>query len=105
MPRQHPAWALADDDLRGSTPARGHDGPLGPRRRNERRGFLVYVQQVLVPTLRQGAGLCCRPTHPIENAFAKFKAVLCRTAARTFDDLISATRDALHAFTPGEFAN
>ncbi|WP_158743893.1 IS630 family transposase, partial [Acidisphaera sp. L21] len=96
--------------------------------------FLVYVQQVLVPTLRPGDVVIMDnlPAHkgeavrtaiaaagarrvllppyspdlnPIENAFAKFKAILRRTAARTFDDLISAIRDALQAFTPGECAN
>ena len=96
--------------------------------------FLVYVQQVLVPTLRTGDVVIMDnlPAHkgeavraaiaavgarrvllppyspdlnPIENAFAKFKAILRRAAARTFDDLISAIRDALPAFNPSECAN
>lgn len=104
------------------------DGPMNGA------AFLVYVQQVLVPTLRPGDVVIMDnlPAHkgeavraaiaavgarrvllppyspdfnPIENAYAKFKAILRRAAARTFDDLISAIRDALPAFTPDECAN
>ena len=78
--------------------------------------FLAYVEQVLVPTLRSGdivimdnlpahkplavrqaiekagANLCFLPPYspdfnPIENAFAKLKAMLRKVAARTIDEL------------------
>ncbi len=43
--------------------------------------------------------------YPVEKAFAKLKAILREAAACTFDDLISAIRDALPAFSPSECAN
>ena len=46
-----------------------------------------------------------RASKPIENAFAKLKALLREVAARTIDDLWSAIRDALPLFTPQECAN
>lgn len=42
---------------------------------------------------------------PIENAFAKLKAILRKAAARTIDDLWNTVRDALPQFTPQECAN
>jgi len=86
------------------------DGPMNGE------AFLVYVQKVLVPTLRPGdivvmdnlpahkvagvrtaieaAGACRRllppyspDLNPIENAFAKLKALLRKAAARTVPDL------------------
>ena len=114
--------------LEGMTAPWVLDGPM-----NE-VPFLVYVQQVLVPTLRPGDIVITDnlPAHkgeavraaiatagarrvllppyspdlnPIENAFAKFKAMLRKAAARTFDELINAISDALPAFSPGECAN
>lgn len=96
--------------------------------------FLAYVEQVLVPTLRSGdivimdnlpahkplavreaiekagANLCFLPPYspdfnPIENAFAKLKAMLRKVAARTIDELWAAIADAIPAFTPAECAN
>ena len=96
--------------------------------------FLAYVQQVLVPTLRPGdvvimdnlashktdavrqaieaagAELRFLPPYspdfnPIENAFAKLKALLRKVAARTRDSLWSAVADAIEAFPPAECAN
>jgi transposase len=96
--------------------------------------FLAYVQQVLVPTLRPGdvvimdnlgshksvavreaieaAGAKLRflppyspDFNPIENAFAKLKALLRRVAARTKDILWRAVADAIEAFAPAECAN
>lgn len=96
--------------------------------------FLAYVEQVLVPTLRPGdivimdnlpahkplavrqaiekagANLCFLPPYspdfnPIENAFAKLKAMLRKVAARTIDELWAAIADAIPAFTPAECAN
>ena len=104
------------------------DGPMN------REAFQAYVEQVLVPTLRPsevvvmdnlpahrpphvraaieatGATLLYLPPYspdfnPIENAFAKLKALLRKTAARSIDSLWNAIRDALPAFTPAESAN
>ena len=96
--------------------------------------FLAYVQQVLVPSLKRGdvvimdnlpahrhpavraaieatgARLLYLPPYspdfnPIENAFAKLKAILRKAAARTIDGLWDAIRDALTQFTPDECRN
>ena len=96
--------------------------------------FLAYVQQVLVPTLRPadvvildnlpahkglavrevieaaGARLLFLPPYspdfnPIENAFAKLKALLRRAAPRTVDELWTVIGGSLDAFTPNECAN
>jgi transposase len=96
--------------------------------------FLAYVEQILVPTLRPGdivildnlaahkgaavqraieavgASLRFLPPYspdlnPIENAFAKFKAFLRKTAARTVDQLWEAIAEAIDTFSPPECAN
>ena len=96
--------------------------------------FLVYVEQVLVPTLRPGdvviidnlpahkvagvrqaieaakAILLYLPPYspdfnPIEMAFSKFKAYLRKIAARTVDDLWAAIADAVQTFTPAGCRN
>lgn len=96
--------------------------------------FLAYVQQVLVPTLRvgdvvimdnlgahksaavreaigmAGAQLLLPPPYspdfnPIEQAFAKLKALLRKAAARTLEELWRAIAEALNAFTAEECAN
>uniref|UniRef100_UPI001A962F1A IS630 family transposase n=1 Tax=Sabulicella rubraurantiaca TaxID=2811429 RepID=UPI001A962F1A len=114
--------------LSGLTAPMVLDGPMNGR------AFLAYVEQVLVPTLRpgdivildnlpahkprgvreaiEGAGAMLRflppyspDFNPIENAFAKLKALLRKAAARTIEDLWDAIRDALPAFTPAECAN
>ena len=104
------------------------DGPMnGP-------AFLTYVEQVLVPTLKRGmivvmdnlaahriagvrtaieaagARLLLLPPYspdfnPIENAFAKLKAILRKVAARTIPNLWNAIRDALPQFTPEQCAH
>ena len=43
--------------------------------------------------------------NPIEMAFAKFKAILRKAAARTVPDLWDAIAKALDAFTPAECQN
>ena len=43
--------------------------------------------------------------NPIEMAFAKLKALLRATAARTVDDLWDAIAEALNAFTTDECTN
>ena len=114
--------------LHGMTAPMVLDGPMNGD------AFLAYVEQVLAPTLRPGdvvimdnlpahkrsgvpvaieaAGATLRylppyspDFNPIENAFAKLKALLRKAAARTLDDLWNAIRDALPQFTPAECAN
>jgi transposase len=96
--------------------------------------FLAYVLQVLVPTLRPGdivvldnlaahkgaaarqaieaagATLLFLPPYspefnPIENAFAKLKALLRKAAARTLGQLHRAVAAGIDAFSPQECAN
>lgn len=96
--------------------------------------FRAYVEQCLAPTLSAGdivvldnlsshkvagireaieatgATLLYLPPYspdlnPIEQAFAKFKAILRKAAARTLDALSDAIARALTAFSPDECAN
>jgi len=96
--------------------------------------FQAYVDQVLVPDLRYGdvvimdnlsshkrpgiraaieaagASLLYLPPYspdfnPIENAFAKLKAMLRKAAQRTINGLWSAIGDIIDTFTPTECAN
>jgi transposase len=96
--------------------------------------FRAYIEQFVVPTLRPGeivimdnlashkvagireaieaAGAELRylppyspDLNPIEQAFAKLKALLRKAAARTIDDLIAAIADALTKFQPAECQN
>jgi transposase len=114
--------------LSGMTAPMVLDGPMN------REAFRAYIEQVLAPTLRPGdvvimdnlpahkgphtraaieaagASLLYLPPYspdfnPIENAFAKLKAILRKAAARSIDDLWNAIRDALPQFTPQECAN
>ena len=104
------------------------DGPINGE------SFLAYVRQVLIPTLRPGdvvvmdnlgshkgaavrkaieaagANLRFLPPYgpdfnPIENAFAKLKALLRKVAARTRDALWAAVGAAIDAFTLDECRN
>jgi transposase len=110
------------------------DAPCVLDRPVNRVRFLAYVSQFLAPTLRPGdivvadnlgshknrevrrairaagAKLFFLPPYspdfnPIENAFAKLKALLRKAAARTIPDLWDAIRDALPQFTSEECAN
>jgi transposase len=96
--------------------------------------FQAYVDQVLVPELHSGdivvmdnlgshkgagiraaieaagASLLYLPPYspefnPIENAFAKLKAMLRKAAARTVDGLWTAIGRIIDTFTPAECAN
>lgn len=96
--------------------------------------FRAWVEQFLAPTLQpgdlvvmdnlgshkvagvreaieaRGAGLLYLPPYspdfnPIEQFFAKLKALLRKAAARTLDALIAAIAAALDAFSPAECAN
>ena len=104
------------------------DGPIN------RAAFETYVEKVLVPELRQGdivvmdnlsshkgprvremieaagATLLYLPPYspdfnPIENAFAKLKALLRKAAERTVDGLWAAIGRILDPFTPAECRN
>jgi transposase len=104
------------------------DGPM------DGESFRAYVEQCLVPTLRQGdivvmdnlashkvagikqaiegAGAELRylppyspDLNPIEQLFAKIKALLQKAAARTYDALITAIADALTKVAPTECGN
>jgi transposase len=99
-----------------------------------REAFEAYVEQVLVPELRPGdivvmdnlsshkgpkvralieaagAGLLFLPPYspdfnPIENAFAKLKALLRKAAERTVSGLWNAIGRILDTFTPAECAH
>ncbi len=99
-----------------------------------REAFETYVEKVLVPELRRddvvimdnlsshkgpkvramieaaGAQLLYLPSYspdfnPIENAFAKLKALLRKAAERTVEGLWTAIGRLLKAFTPAECAN
>jgi transposase len=104
------------------------DGPI------DGESFLAYVEQSVVPTLQQGdivvmdnlsshkvagvreaieaagAELRYLPAYspdlnPIEQLFAKIKALLRKAAARTIDALIVEIADALTKVSPRECAN
>jgi transposase len=114
--------------LSGMTAPMVLDGPMNGA------AFKAYVEQVLAPTLQPGdivvmdnlaahknaaireaieaagAELHYLPPYspdfnPIENAFAKLKAILRKAAARTLDDLWAAIGEALPRFSPAECAN
>jgi transposase len=114
--------------LSGMTAPMVLDGPMTGE------WFQAYVEQVLVPTLKPGdivildnlaahkraaarqaieavgARLLFLPPYspdlnPIENAFAKLKALLRKAAARNIDQLWTAIADAIDTFRPIECAN
>jgi transposase len=104
------------------------DGPMNGN------AFLAYVEQILIPTLKPGdivvldnlsahkvrgvreaieaagARLFYLPPYspdfnPIEQLFAKLKALLRKAAERTVDALWSRIASLLNAFTPEECTN
>jgi transposase len=114
--------------LSGMTAPMVLDGPMNGA------WFLAYVQQVLVPTLKPGdivvmdnlpahksapvmdaiaavgAKLMFLPPYspdlnPIENAFAKLKALLRKVAARTIDQLWEAIAQIIQTYSKTECAN
>ena len=114
--------------LTGMTAPFVYDGPMNGS------VFLAYVGQVLAPTLKRGdvvimdnlpahkaagvretieqagAKLIFLPPYspdfnPIENAFAKLKALLRARAERTIDALWDAVGSLIDRFTPAECAN
>lgn len=118
----------------GALTTRGFIAPLvldGPINRN---AFETYVDKVLVPELRPGdivvmdnlsshkgprvremieaagASLLYLPPYspdfnPIENAFARLKALLRKAAERTIDGLWNAIGDIIDLFNPDECRN
>jgi transposase len=114
--------------LTGMTAPMVLDGPMN------RAAFLAYVQQVLVPTLEPGdivladnlpahkgrrvrkaveaagASLVFLPPYspdfnPIENAFAKLKALLRKAAERSIGGLWQLIGQLIDTFTPHECAS
>jgi transposase len=114
--------------LTGLTAPMVLDGPIN------RDAFQAYVEQVLVPELRPGdivimdnlsshKGLAVRQAieaaganllflppyspdfNPIENAFAKLKALLRAAAERTLNGLWDRIANLIDCFTPQECAN
>jgi transposase len=114
--------------LSGMTAPMVLDGPMNGA------AFKAYIAQALAPTLRPGDIVvmdnlaahnhaCIRETigaagatlvylapyspdfNPIENAFAKLKAILRKAAARTLEDLWDAIGQAIDAFSPDQCAN
>jgi len=112
----------------------GLDAPMVIDGAIDGESFLAYVRQVLALALRPGdvvimdnlgshkgadvraaieaAGAALRflppyslDFNPIENAFAKLKALLRKAAARTRDALWAAVATAIEAFDPDECAN
>ena len=90
------------------------DGPIN------RDAFEVYAEKVLVPELspgnvralieKAGAVLLYLPPYspdfnPIENAFAKLKALLRKAAERTIEGLWKEIGRLVDTFTPSECAN
>ena len=114
--------------LSGMTAPMVLDGPMNGA------WFLAYVQQVLAPTLKPGdvvimdnlaahkstpikdameavgARLLFLPPYspdlnPIENAFAKLKALLKKAAARSIEQLWDAIARIIQTYSPRECAN
>ena len=104
------------------------DGPM------DGEVFLTYLREVLGPELRPGDLVICDnlashkvkgvqeaivacgaelrylpayspDLNPIEMAFSKLKALLRQTAARTWDQLLEATAQALNTFSPQQCLN
>jgi putative transposase len=127
-------WSLEDDDVSCGLTCEGLiapfvlDGPINAE------CFFAYVEQILVPALREGdtvildnlsshkneqaahliasvgARLLFLPPYspdlnPIEMAFAKFKELLRQAQARTVDALWDLIGHTLNLFTPEECAN
>ena len=132
MGRPHGHWKtstfVAGLTVRGMIAPFVLDGPIN------RRAFETYVEKILVPELRSGdivimdnlsshkwpgvrqsieaAGAEIRflppyspDFNPIEMAFAKFKAILRKTAERTVEDLWAAIGKIIETFAPDECRN
>jgi transposase len=129
--RRRPPRPLENDDFHRRLDDARHDRALRPRRPDH---FETYVERVLAPELRQGdivvldnlsshkgpkvremveaagASLLYLPPYspdfnPIENAFAKFKALLRKAAERTVEGLWAAIGRLIDLFEPIECRN
>jgi transposase len=125
---------LEDPDLRGGAALRPHRGALRHRRADQRRKLLAYVEQILLATLTPGdivimdnlgshKGRAVREAirsvgahrlllppyspdlNPIEQVFAKLKALLRKAGERTLEATWRRIGELLGHFTPGECAN
>jgi transposase InsO family protein len=125
---------LDDDDLRWRDQPARHRGALDAGRPDAWRGVRSLCRTVPRPVLRpgdvvitdnlsshkserarraierRGAKLLFLPPYspdfnPIEMAFAKVKALLCKAAARTYEALLDAVRNAIDTIAPAEAAN
>jgi transposase len=125
---------MANADLPGCLAPRSYRCSLRDRRADQRRSFLAYVEQVLVPALKPGdiviidnlgshKGKTVRGTiraagaklfflppyspdlNPIEQAFAKLKTLLRKAAERTVEATWKRIGALLTCFTPQECAN
>jgi transposase len=125
---------LENNDVCRRLEADRHGRTNGPRRAINAPAFQAYVDQVLLPELKPGdivvmdnlgshkcpavrvaieaagATLLYLPPYspdfnPIENAFAKLKALLRKAAARTIPDLWAAIGRIIDLFTPRECEN
>jgi transposase len=125
---------LENNDFRRRPNHARHDRALRARRPDQSQRFEAYVERVLSPELRKGdivvmdnlsshkgsmtrqrieaagASLLYLPPYspdfnPIENAFAKLKALLRKAAQRTVAGLWDAIGRSLDLFTPEECRN
>jgi putative transposase len=132
--RQDPIRPLEHHNLRGGASKRPHRGTWLLDRPINGDHFLVYIEKVLLPTLRlgdvvivdnlqshsrrgvrealrrAGAKLLFLPKYspdlnPIEQAFAKLKHQLRKAAARTKDTICEAIGALLDSVTVQECAN
>ena len=132
--RPCPEWSLEDDDVSCRPHLRGVDCPFVLDGPINAECFFAYVEQILVPVLREGdtvildnlsshksdeaarliAGAGARllflppyspDLNPIEMAFAKFKELLRQAQARTVDALWDLIGRTLNLFTPEECRN
>ena len=131
-PIPHGHWKTTT--FTGALRLSGMTAPMVLDRPTNRATFAAYVDQMLFPTLGSGdivimdnlpahkgqhtraaieatgASLrylppCSPDFNPIENAFAKLKAILRKAAARNLDNLWRTIGTALPQFTPAECAN
>ena len=131
---QRAVGTLEDHDIRRRAAGRGDRRALCVRRTNGCASFRAYVEQFVVPILREGdivvmdnlpshkvagireaieaagAELRYLPSYspdfnPIEQFFVKLKALLRKAAARTIDALIAAIAQALSKVSPQECEN
>ena len=131
--RQGAAGTMEDHDVPGRASQRSHRCAMAARRPDQRREVPLYVEKVLVPTLRPGdiviidnlgshKGRAVRHTiraagakllflpkyspdlNPIEQVFAKLKHLLRKAAARNFDAITDACGEILAQYPPAECA-